>query len=454
MRPAFNIAANGNDITGVIRDRLVMLEVTDQAGQTSDSASFTLDDRDGMVSPPPEGTEITVSMGYEETGLVEIGTFSIDEVEFSGPPNVVTVRCSAVRMSPTIAKEQKSQDWHGSTLRELAEEVAKRNGLTLRYEAEQEFTIRHDDQASESDQQLLTRLAERFGVVIKPRNGELVVTPSGEGLLGPSVEIRLEDCERWRARLKDRARYSRASARYLDRKTNTEEKVTVEGQDGFPTLELRQVYRNEDEAKRAAEAKLQAITAGTAAINLVMVGRPELRAEGTANLVGFREELMGEPWIVHSVRHRIDSRGFRTELDCGTPGKEASTWGDISELEPTEEGTYVQGNIGPTSTGPHYHVELVGGGYFGPTALDNYVIVNGRPLSAGTTITSEIGASRDGGARRHAGRDYAVAGRGELKLTNGAKWVGVNRNTGVGDRARFRLPDGRQFEIIHGTFGP
>ena len=40
-------------------------------------------------------------------------------------------------------------------------------------------------------------------------------------------------------------------------------------------------------------------------------------------------------------------------------------------------GTYVQGNIGPTSTGPHFDIKRLDERYFDRAALDKYVSVNG-----------------------------------------------------------------------------
>ncbi len=118
---------------------------------------------------------------------------------------------------------------------------------------------------------------------------------------------------------------------------------------------------------------------------------------------------------------------------------------------------YEEGGIGPggpQTYGPHFDIKKTDLGYFDRHALDPYVMVNGKPLSSGTTVAGgEFGASRDGGARKHAGWDYAFGGGGRLTLTNGAQWVGSSPSD-YGDAAVVRVPGLGEFKILHGKLRP
>lgn len=46
MTPDFNLWVEGQMITGLIRNRLVSIRITDEAGITSDTVEVCLDDRD------------------------------------------------------------------------------------------------------------------------------------------------------------------------------------------------------------------------------------------------------------------------------------------------------------------------------------------------------------------------------------------------------------------------
>ena len=51
MTPAFKIVIDGRqDTTEAVRDRLLSLSVTDEAGRQSDSAEVRLDNRDGAIA--------------------------------------------------------------------------------------------------------------------------------------------------------------------------------------------------------------------------------------------------------------------------------------------------------------------------------------------------------------------------------------------------------------------
>ena len=114
---------------------------------------------------------------------------------------------------------------------------------------------------------------------------------------------------------------------------------------------------------------------------------------------------------------------------------------------------YRVGNIGPTSTGAHLDVKQVGLDFFGRKTLDQYIgykTAEGfQPLSTGVTVAGgEFGASRSYG--EHRGWDYAMPKGTPVVLRKGAKIVAIQKDTGHGDRLTIGLPDGRQFEILHG----
>jgi len=117
-------------------------------------------------------------------------------------------------------------------------------------------------------------------------------------------------------------------------------------------------------------------------------------------------------------------------------------------------GRYIQGGFGPKgpgSYGPHFDIKRTDNSYFPRNSLDQYVSVNGSPLSSGLTVDGgQYGASRDGGSRSHTAWDYAFGGRAALTLKGGAEWVGNSKGS-YGDEAVF-MAGGKIYRIIHGTF--
>ena len=82
--PAFQLFADGIDVTSRINDRLLSLNVKDAAGHESDTLSFEVDDRDGLVALPREKAKLGCWLGYAESGLVYMGLFAVDDVSSKG----------------------------------------------------------------------------------------------------------------------------------------------------------------------------------------------------------------------------------------------------------------------------------------------------------------------------------------------------------------------------------
>jgi tape measure domain-containing protein len=111
-------------------------------------------------------------------------------------------------------------------------------------------------------------------------------------------------------------------------------------------------------------------------------------------------------------------------------------------------GAYLQGSIGPTSTGPHFDVKKQGGEFFPRNYLDPYVAVNGAPLSTGTTVRGGTFAGHQ--ARGSHGWDYAFGpGRHAATLKGGAEWMG-GVPTEHGEKRKFKIPTGEIFSFLHG----
>lgn len=355
--PAWSVSINGENVTGLLMDRLLAIRLIDNAGQESDSVEIAVDDRDKKAPFPPQEAVVSVAMGYSDNGLspVEMGEFTVDEVEIGCGPRTLVVRASAARLSPTLVKELRTESWHNTTLGDIASTIGERNGLEYADMGATDVAIKHEDQTNESDQSFLTRLAQKYQKTVKPlgKDGaKLVLAQRDSGALAPNITLRENETSDWRARIKDRARYGAVKGRYLDRVTNTEIVVTgssAGGESTDPNYELKELYRDKTEADIAVASKLQGLTSGVVEITITMEGRPEICAEGTLTLEGFRPEVDGQPWVVKTVTHELSKTGgYITTVLCGSPGDEVSDWYDISgETGPIDEGSSTEEYVPP-----------------------------------------------------------------------------------------------------------
>lgn len=327
--PAFRIVVDGSDVTAQIKDRLVSLRVTDEAGQVSDSCEITLDDREKRMPMPRTGAWVRVWMGYSTGGKLPVymGAFAVDDCDLSCGPRSMVIRATAAATAPELVKEQRTEAWHNTTLGQIGAKIAQRNGLQPVFKGNlASIEIKHEDQTNESDQSFLTRLSEKIRATIKPADGKLVFQPKGTGEgMQQDFTVKETEVSTWRANVKNRGAYGEVEVRYLDRPSQKEKTVKAGQKGKLPTYQEKQLAKNEEEAQKQAESKLQSLQSGEVRISLTMPGRPDISAEGLITLEDFRPEVNGT-WNVKQIEHTIDSQGYRTSIECGTKGEENDDW--------------------------------------------------------------------------------------------------------------------------------
>lgn len=325
MMPVFQIEANGADITALVKDRLVSLSITDEAGITADTLELTLDDRDFALELPPSGATLRVWLGYAGRALQDMGSYSVDEVELSGLPAQMVLRGRSADMLASL-KTWKKRSWDKKlnprgTLGAILETIAREHGLTPAIAQEfVGFPVDHLDQTYESDLNLLTRLAEQHGAVAKPAGGYLVFTRKGSGRDAhgePLPEVALHPVDDsfldWRASYHERAAYARVGAHWNDKKGAAVRYVYAGN--GDPTMYVRHPFKSERDALAAAEAKLRQFQRGRTGLSLNCMGRPVVCAEMPVVVSGTREGVDG-PWICTRAQHTLDGGGLRTSLEA------------------------------------------------------------------------------------------------------------------------------------------
>lgn len=321
MTPDYRVIADGADITRAIRERLMSMTISDEAGFKSDTCEITIDDRDGTIQFPKEGTKLVVSLGFVETGVVEIGAFSVDAVKLGGPIRTMTISAKAVDFTSVsgILKDMGYQTWTGQTLEQVAQQVAQEAGLSASVAPSVgAVVLDHAAQTAESKINFLTRMVERYGGTLKVQDGKLVIAErhAGQTISGKpaaSISIAPEDCVDWSVTIKGRTRYSAVTARFHDRAAAEEKKSRAGTEDGL-TYELPDIYPTEAEANAAAAAKKRDLDRGDADLSVTLMrGNPNVYAEGVLTMAGFRFGVDGK-WRIKQVRHEIDNNGYMTSI--------------------------------------------------------------------------------------------------------------------------------------------
>lgn len=317
MTPAYRVSIDGRDITAAVRESLVSLEIADRAGMIADTLTLRLDDPDGLIALPRRGVTLSAALGYDETGLVDMGEFIVDEVGAAGPGHTLTLRARGADFRGAL-KQRRWRSWDETTLGGVVRAVAAGAGLEAAVAADLAAqALAHIDQTGESDAHFLTRLARRYGAALKLRGARLAFVQAGAGetASGKSageITLRPEDVAEWRLLEGGRAGYAAARAAWWDWQAAAPE--TVKAGAGEPVLVLPDLFAAAAETWPAARAALSAAARRAAEFTCrTVLLRPELRAGVKLRLDGFRPGLAGE-WVVTAAEHRLDARDSTTHI--------------------------------------------------------------------------------------------------------------------------------------------
>lgn len=334
--PAARLIIGGKDVTSEVfgkRGPLFSLSVTDEAGRKSDAVELELDDREGFKAPAPN-TEIQVWLGYEPTP-VYMGRYKVDQWTKRGGDSgrMLHVSAKAAELTSDI-RAARARSYHGKTVGQIVNEVAGRHGLTAVVDPEVAGRpIGHIDQSHESDVHFLTRLAHRNGATFKLADGKIVIAKKGatklpSGSAKPTITLTPGMVATWTATSANRGDYKAVSAQYGDHKHGRRGRVRSGA--GNPEHRVRVLYATKNEAHRASFAAQHDLKRGTANFETEGAGLPDVFAECVILAKGFDPDVDGE-YVVKSVRHVLESRGFRTTLTMETLGEATDSETDTSD---------------------------------------------------------------------------------------------------------------------------
>lgn len=332
-RPVCRVVVDGKDITGAVTQRLISINLTDNRGMEADTLDIQLSDHDGLLAIPPRKAKIEVWLGWDTSGLIYKGSYTVDETEHSGAPDVLNIRARSADLRESL-KAKRETTWHKVTLREILSTIATRNQLQARTDAQLgDQLIEHLDQANESDANIITRLAEQFDAVIGVKAGYLICSKVGDGksttgLQLPHITLTRKEGDGHRYLQADRNSYSGVKAYYYEPNSADKKEAIAGGGDNLK--ELRHVYSDQQSALRAARSELGRLLRGTATLSYTLAhGRPDLIPELSYSLVGVKDEIDAITWLGSNVQHSFSDAGYTTSLELENLLPEMD---DIAEL--------------------------------------------------------------------------------------------------------------------------
>lgn len=318
-RPICRVVVNGVDITRAIEQRLVSIDLTDNRGMETDQLSIVLSDHDGLLAIPPRGATVHLWLGWSDTGLVSKGSYTVDEIEHSGAPDIISIRARSADLRGAL-KVKRERSWSGVTLGAVISSIAAAHGLTPVISAVlAAIDMLHLDQSNESDANLLSRLGLQHDAICTVKAERLLFMPAGKsttvsGQSLPHITLTRADGDQHRFLEADRDSYTGVKAYYYE--ANSAEKSEAIAGAGDNLKELRHSYTDQSSALRAASAEWSRLQRGTSTLSYTLAkGRPELTPDQTYSLLGIKAEIAAIIWLGGNLRHSFTPDSYTTSLE-------------------------------------------------------------------------------------------------------------------------------------------
>ena len=345
--PVFRITVNGNDIAHLISPRLISMDLTDNRGLEADQLSLTLSDHDGLLALPPKGALLHLWLGWSDTGLVDKGSYTLDEMEHSGAPDTLSLRARSADLRKGF-KTKRERSWSNKTLGDVVNDIALGNDLKPAIAPELAgLPILQLDQTNESDANLITRLGEEFDAVASVKAGCLLCLPAGGGksvggLTLPHITLTRADGDQHRYLQADRDSYDGVRAYFYDLNSAKKQEAIAGGGDNLK--DLRHTYSDQESALRAARSEFGKIAShGRSAFLFGLPGNPvavmvSFYFFARAALLQMMGAAAAAPLLLQArALAPIRKRPGRTEYQRGIAWRHGNGRGNVDICQPAEQ---------------------------------------------------------------------------------------------------------------------
>ena len=174
---------NGKNISTTVDMFLESFRYTDPASGESDSIALTLGDWDRKwISDwfPDKGATLAARIlthdWWRQGEMLQLvcGTFTLDEISFSGFPDVMTIGAVSTPASDAFKTTKRTKTWEEVLVRQMATDIADRYKLTLVYDAPA-IRVSYVEQSETADSAFLETICSDYGLSLKVYSNKLVI---------------------------------------------------------------------------------------------------------------------------------------------------------------------------------------------------------------------------------------------------------------------------------------
>ena len=318
-KPVFSVTYNQTDISTWLSPFCLRVEYVDHLHEKSDGLEIKVEDAAGRWRGPwypTKGDTLTHLMGYGGEVALPCGSFQIDEIEMSGPPDTVVLRALGAGIRKAV-RTKNSQAYEGKTLAQVAALLAGQNGLTI-IGTVPNLPFKRVTQHRETDLTFLRRLAREYGAVFSVR-GSNITFQDLDTLEAMAPVLTMERSDFKGLSLKDKTHnvYGQVESKYWDPETKqmVVGQAAATGTDSRDTLRLRRRAESAAHSNRQAHAALKFHTGWQIGGTLQAEGNP-LLCSGNNLQLGNSFGVFAGLYQITDSRHQMErDRGYATEIE-------------------------------------------------------------------------------------------------------------------------------------------
>jgi len=318
---------NGKDISTDIAPYVLSFSYTDNAHGKADDLQVKLEDREHLWKGdwfPEKGAKLVASILCESWDspeakpvIMACGTFTLDEIELSGPPDTVSIKAVSAAMTTSIRQQKKTKAWENASLKQVAQDIADSNGLQLKYDGK-DFPFSRMDQRETSDLGFLQRMAEERGMNLKIAD-DTIVLMNAQGYDAKdtvrTITRGTQAIKSFRFKHKTQGVYGKGTKlAFHDPATKQTRSYGYDpkgaGADRNNINRRLDIY---EDGNSIAAAETRGKNKHESEASLSLMGDPNLRATMTIELSGFKR--FDATYAIETATHAFDrSSGYTTEL--------------------------------------------------------------------------------------------------------------------------------------------
>lgn len=323
-KPYYKVLYDGKNITADISKHLLSLTYTDKTEGESDELEIQLEDVDRLWQNewyPKKGSVLKAEIGMAGGAVLSCGSFMIDEIEFSAPPDIVCIRGLAAGVQSGV-RTKKSYAHENKTLSEVIRTVASNGGFQVSGKIEN-IRIGRVMQHRETDLAFLKRISRDYGYVFSVRDKTLVFTSIFD-LEARNKVLTLDRTDLTSFSFKDKTSetYKGAKAQYhnsLTKETISHSENGNSDDTAADHYELRSKAENKQQAEAKAKAALHRANSHEKTGTITTPGNVLLIAGQNIELTGLG--VLSGKYHITGSRHTIDkSMAYGTEAELKRVG--------------------------------------------------------------------------------------------------------------------------------------